>query len=79
MVFLVIFAVLFILFGFVLGFFLTSRVANKNQGQMKHCQSCQYLKAWNPYNNYSDDPDFIYENMLDEERLEFDKNSKKEG
>ena len=49
MVTFVIVAVLFILVGFVLGFFLTSRAANKNQGQMKHCQSCQYFKSWQPF------------------------------
>lgn len=39
-------AVLFIFVGFVLGFLLTSRVANKNQGQMKHCHSCKFFKSY---------------------------------
>ena len=47
----VIVAVFFTLLGFVLGFFITSHVANKNQGQMKHCQNCQYFRAWNPYHS----------------------------
>lgn len=68
----VIVAVFFTLLGFLLGFFLTSRVANKNQGQMKHCKDCEFYKSWNPYkgssdaSSYSDDPDFISASMSEE-------------
>ena len=48
-------AVFFILFGFVLGFFFTSRAANKNQGQMKHCQNCHFFKSYESYTPDCDD------------------------
>lgn len=68
----VIVAVLFILVGFVLGFFITSRTANKNQGQMKHCQNCQYFRSWNPYHSSdSSDPDFNCAGMNDEQFKEY--------
>ena len=64
----VIVAVLFIFVGFVLGFFLTSRAANKNQGQMKHCQSCQFFKSWHPYvPSASGDPQSDFSGMSDEQ------------
>ena len=76
----VIVAVLFILLGFVLGFFLTSRVASKNQGQMKHCQNCQYFRTWNPYYpcDYSD-PDSECAGMTDEQYKEFLDKMREEG
>ena len=68
----VIFAVLFILFGFVLGFFLTSRVANKSQGHMKHCQSCQYVKSRQPFSVVaSDDEQTDFSGMSDEQYKEY--------
>lgn len=77
MVTFVIVAVLFILLGFVLGFFLTSRVANKNQGQMKHCQSCQFFKSWHPYSGAgSDDVQSDFSGMSDEQYKSYLENQK---
>lgn len=76
----VIVAVFFILLGFVLGFFLTSRVAQKNQGQMKCCQSCQYFKSWHPYSPMdSDVPEVDYAGMTDQQYEAYLKKMQEEG
>lgn len=76
----VIVAVLFVLLGFVLGFLLTSRVAQKNQGQMKHCQSCQYFKSWVPFDSCDrSDPESVCAGMTDEQYKDFLRKMSEEG
>lgn len=80
MVAFIIVAVFFTLVGFLLGFFLTSAAANKNQGEMKHCQSCQYFKSWHPFKATGDDiPISDFSGMSDEQYKDYLKKAQEEG
>ena len=80
MVAFIIVAGFFTVVGFLLGFFLTRAAANKNQGEMKHCQSCQYFKSWQPFKITGDDiPISDFSGMSDEQYKDYTTKTQEEG